>query len=508
MRLFWWTIMAMATTATTTGFGVVEAAPTGASLFWTSNDPAVREARDLALKGKLSEADTVLTESSAPGTAEDAQARAEGREILRRIRIEYDQEPAELLKKLQQKLPDLTTADLEYWRQIGQAQARVLDDKLWYFGREPSNIWLFCDDAKTRLAKREGRDPRALPATSAKEEGLIKHIEEVIAAAEPTGKDQVVPYKITVRYKLTVKPDRPGAKAGSVVRCWLPFPQEYRQQKEVRLLRTSPAEHTLAPTAVDTWPIGGAPQRTVYFERKIEDAAQPLVFEVDFEFVSCAFYPNLDESKARHQGHSFPAEYLVDRPTHIVFTPQIRAKVAEIVGPLNNPLAKARAIFRWICANHRWCAEQEYSVLPNASEKLFLAGRGDCGTHALLFITMCRLADVPARWQSGWETAPGGYNMHDWAEFYVAPWGWLPADTSYGFKDSDNPKVREFYCGHQDAFRLIVNLDYGCPLQPAKKDLRSEPLDFQRGEVEIDGRNLYFDEWSYKFDFDQAPVRQ
>jgi hypothetical protein len=57
--------------------------------------------------------------------------------------------------------------------------------------------------------------------------------------------------------------------------------------------------------------------------------------------------------------------------------------------------------------------------------------------------------------------------------------------------------VRYFYFGHQDSYRMIVNLDYGCPLQPPKKSMRSEPADFQRGEVEIDGRNLYFNEWEY-----------
>jgi len=41
--------------------------------------------------------------------------------------------------------------------------------------------------------------------------------------------------------------------------------------------------------------------------------------------------------------------------------------------------------------------------------------------------------------------------------------------------------VREFYFGHQDSYRLIVNLDYGSPLVPAKQSLRSEPADFQRG---------------------------
>jgi hypothetical protein len=98
--------------------------------------------------------------------------------------------------------------------------------------------------------------------------------------------------------------------------------------------------------------------------------------------------------------------------------------------------------------------------------------------------------------------------MHDWAEFYVEPWEWLPADPSYGLRTSDDPKVRHFYFGHQDAYRLIVNLDYGMPLVPPKHSLRSEPADFQRGEVEIDGKNLYFDEWDWEMKFEWEPLER
>jgi transglutaminase-like putative cysteine protease len=115
----------------------------------------------------------------------------------------------------------------------------------------------------------------------------------------------------------------------------------------------------------------------------------------------------------------------------------------------------------------------------------------------MLFIAMCRAAGIPARWQSGWQTERIGYDMHDWCEFYVEPWGWLPADPTYGFEKSDDPAVRDFHFGHLPAYRMIVNLDYGRDLSPPKHSLRSEPLDFQRGEVEIDGKNLYFPYWDY-----------
>jgi hypothetical protein len=127
--------------------------------------------------------------------------------------------------------------------------------------------------------------------------------------------------------------------------------------------------------------------------------------------------------------------------------------------------------------------------------------------QATLFITMCRYAGIPARWQSGWQSKPGEVNMHDWSEIYVAPWGWIPCDASNGLQQSDDPKVREFYLGHQDAYRLIVNRDYGCPLVPPVSSLRSEPADFQRGEIEIDGMNLFYDDWDYDIEFQWTPLR-
>ncbi len=44
---------------------------------------------------------------------------------------------------------------------------------------------------------------------------------------------------------------------------------------------------------------------------------------------------------------------------------------------------------------------------------------------------------------------------------------------------------------------LLVNDDYSKPLFPAKIFPRSETVDFQRGELEWRGGNLYFDKWNY-----------
>jgi hypothetical protein len=186
----------------------------------------------------------------------------------------------------------------------------------------------------------------------------------------------------------------------------------------------------------------------------------------------------------------------------------VRELAQEIVGSQVNPLEKARLIFRWISRNIPWCAELEYSIIPNLSAKGLTARKGDCGVQGLVFVTLCRAAGVPARWQSGFQLRPGNWNLHDWSEFYIEPWGWLPADASYGMQDHSDPRIRDFFCGQMDPYRFIVNLDFGRPLVPPKTSFRSEPNDFQRGEVEIDGHNLYFDEWEWTFHVDSQPLEE
>jgi hypothetical protein len=43
---------------------------------------------------------------------------------------------------------------------------------------------------------------------------------------------------------------------------------------------------------------------------------------------------------------------------------------------------------------------------------------------------------------------------------------------------------------------MIVNQDISAPLF-LQKSIESETVDFQRGEVEWKGGNLYFDRWNY-----------
>lgn len=479
----------------------------GAAEVFSSGEPVMVRVRQLIADGRLAEAEAALEADRAAGEAGRKRAAEDGLETIRRLRRDYHLDLPMLVERLRGAIPDVTESDVRRWQQAGEVQHRVLDGRVAFFIREPSNIFRFCDEAKRRRAAQWATRPAGVPDKQARaEEALLKHLADVIEAAESSGRTEVLPIRHRIRYKLTVLPNRPGARRGSLVRCWLPFPQEYRQQKEVKLVRASPAGYRIAPNAIVGGNPGGAAQRTLYLEQRIDDPAQPVVFEEELEYVSFAFYPGLDDAAARPLPSDWGNACLGERPPHIVFPPALREAVRQAVGDEANPLVRARRIFHYVATTMRYCAEEEYAIIPSFTAKALETRKGDCGIHSMLFISMCRAAGIPARWQSGWETQPLQWNMHDWAEFYVEPWGWLPADTSYGLQASDDPRVREFYFGHQDSYRMIVNLDYGCPLDPPKSSLRSEPADFQRGEVEIDGRNLYYDDWSWGFQFDLEPA--
>ncbi len=469
--------------------------PTAASLAFTSTDAKVLAALKMLESGDFRKAEESLTAraQNEPSVSMEAlRAREELVDIIGRIRFEYSLDAVGLLAKIKKSIPDATAEDVERWASDSSARFKVIDGRKLFFRREPRNIFLFSEEANKRRAA-AGRGP------SAPKWPLTEHLAAILAEADRTGAGEVLPIQHRVTHTLTIRNDHPAIQPGAKVRVWLPLAQEYRQQRNVRLIRTSPAATLVAPSAIEGNPVTGALQRTVYFEHTIGDVNAPLVFNEVFEYTSYAYCPKLDVTKVEPLPADWNDAYLTERAPHIVFTPAIREQVATIVGDETNPLIKARKIFRWISVNIPWNAEDEYCIIPSFALKGFGARRGDCGVQNSLFIAMCRIAGVPARWQSGFETKPGeAWGMHDWAEIYIAPWGWLPADASYGLQQSEDLRVAEFYCGRQDSYRLIVNLDWGRELFPPKQSLRSEPADFQRGEVEIDGKNLYYDAWEAK----------
>ena len=59
-------------------------------------------------------------------------------------------------------------------------------------------------------------------------------------------------------------------------------------------------------------------------------------------------------------------------------------------------------------------------------------------------------------------------------------------------------ELRDFYFGGLDPYRMAANADHCQPLNPPKGSMRSDNVDFQRGELEASGQNIYFDQFDYE----------
>ncbi len=273
-------------------------------------------------------------------------------------------------------------------------------------------------------------------------------------------------------------------KDGETVKVHLPIPCECENVKNFRILDSSPSLKIVAPP--------DALQRTVYFEDKFTGGE---TFYVEYEFENHMRYVDPDPSEVYDAQPSF---YLNEQPPHIMFTPYIKDLTREVVGEETNPLLKARKIYDYITSHVMYSYMRSYLAITNLVEYTATGLKGDCGLQALLFITMCRCAGVPARWQSGLYSAPGDIGCHDWAQFYVAPYGWLFADCSLGGSAYrlGNEERRDFYFGNVEPFRVIANSDFQQEFIPPKKFLRNDPYDNQTGEAELDNRGLKRGEYS------------
>lgn len=416
-------------------------------------------------------------------------------ERLRRVPFDFALTTDDVLKQIKTDIPDATMDDVETWTKDGALESLVIDGERRYYRRAVRNMYL--------LNKKAG-ERRTSKSTDRKTPGKDKfgvitdmgvHAKNALEARKKSSSPLVTPQRFRIDYSLTVKPGE--VPKGKIIRCWLPFPKECRTQKNIKLLKSFPKKAVIAPNDVE--------QRTVYFEQP-SGGDDPTTFSISFELTNYAFAEPVDPAKVKpyDKNGEVYKKYAVERPLHISFTPEIQEKVKEICGGESNPWLKAKNIFEWVEGNIPWSGAIEYCLVPNLSQRAFLRRTGDCGMQGLLFVTMCRIAGVPARWQSGWSLRPARINMHDWTQFYIEPYGWLYADPSHGLIDSEDPEVKWYNFGNFDRYRLIVNSDYGMELHPPKKHFRSEPVDFQRGEVEWDGGNLYFNQWSW--DFEATPV--
>ena len=402
-----------------------------------------------------------------------------------RIAIDFSRDRDWIVDYLKPYYPELTDLQMAGWEESKALECRIIDGQKKYFRNAGRNLFRIDPEARKVFEAVNG------VTRDVEDVYLDEYNHGVIATVRSTGENLVKPVNFVIKYELTVKPDQ--VPAGETIRAWMPYPREDQNSiTEVKLLSASEAGYIIAPDDME--------HKSIYMEKKAE-AGNPTVFSYTFSFTGFnEWYDFQAEDCLPYDTQSgLYKTYTAERKSHIIFTGRIRSLTDSLTAGIDNPYLKVKAIYGWIVKNFPWASAREYSTIENIPMYVLENRHGDCGQVGLLLVTMCRCAGVPARWQSGWMLHPGAVNMHDWSEVYYEGIGWVPTDVSFGRGRDGVADIEDeylFYTKGLDAYRLICNSDYSGQFYPAKNFIRSETVDFQRGEVEWAGGNLYFNQWS------------
>ena len=386
------------------------------------------------------------------------------KEILKRIPFEYIYTTEEAAARLMEHVNGATPEELEQLRDEGTIDWLYVHGEVRYKDDFLENMIKTRPDMCARLKN---------PALAEEYEKNGQLLDEVIAKMKAEGGSA---YKIRIKASLQMKKE--AERVGETVRVHLPIPLQYSQAKNVKLLHCSEQDYVLA--AEDQI------QRTVYMETKLEPDHE---FSIEYEFENHMKYVDPDPAAVSVEQPDF---YTSEQAPHIMFTPYLKSLTAEVVGDETNPLIKARKIYDYITSHIMYSFVRQYFTITDIPEYMASSMKGDCGIYALLFITMCRIAGVPARWQSGLYATPLTCGNHDWAQFYVAPYGWMYADCSFGggaYRAGAMDRWN-FYFGNLEPFRVPCCSDFQHDFAPEKKFLRDDPYDNQNGEAEYEDCGL------------------
>lgn len=399
------------------------------------------------------------------------------REILQVLPLEYIMNYEEALAALRRKVPDLTEAEFADLKDHGKIDWIYVNGKERYLDDIVDTLLKVNPSIKERAAK---LDP-SIGQPDEEKKALLEVIRQV-----QRQKSVAYHFRIKAGVRISDEAFHPGH-----VRVHIPVPCMCKQVQEMKILSASNREYYLSDE--------NAPQRTICFE---EDMTENHPFYVEYEYVNRVNYIEVDPQKVEPIVPSGFADELAEKLPHIQFTPYMRSLAAKLTEGIRNPYLKAKSIYDYITTHVEYSFVRNYLSIENLAEYAALGLKGDCGIQALMFITLCRISGIPARWQSGLYTTPLDAGMHDWAQFYIEPYGWLFADCSFGgsaYRDGDEAR-RQFYFGNLDPFRMPANSDFQEELIPPKKYLRADPYDNQRGEVEFEDKGLHFHEFKASYE--------
>lgn len=387
------------------------------------------------------------------------------RERIRRLPTQYPWTREQALEKLREIVPSVTDEQFDAWELDGRIDFIYINGQKRYFIRCHRSI-----TKHPELVRQAGREVKP------DNKWLDPMIQEIKEKGSLTR-------RITLETSVYVEKEDfvPGEYL-----MHLPYPAPSAQQSDICLLEGEP--DCIAPA--------DAPARTVHWQRKLDEWQE---FGVKYAYTSCIRYADPLHQPAPEQPlypNAAPpcADDLAESGAYMRFTPYLKALAADLMKGAKNDTEKAWRFYEFVTTKVDYSFMRDYFQIDDLNEFCAVNLRGDCGLQALLFIILCRIGGIPARWQSGYAVEPDYTGSHDWAQFYLPGWGWLFADCSYGgsaYRYGATERHR-FYFGNLDPMRMVANRAFQAALTPELSVLRVDPYDNQYGEVERIGAEQPF----------------
>lgn len=381
------------------------------------------------------------------------------KEIIQRLPTQYPYDCEAALETMRKAIPDFTLAELTELETDGKVDFIYLNGEKRYFIRFHKNLLRFPE-----LSVRAGE------TVSAFSQWLDPLIEQIKADGSLTK---------NIRLKASITLEEANFIKGETYLVHMPIPANAPQVTDVVV--AFPGFTPKHIDSMDAW------QRTAVFEQTL---SKNHAFEATYSFTETIHYADLTRpappAPLYPNAPAVSAQDLAEEGSCIRFTPYLRALTQAVTEKAASPLEKVRKIYDFVTMKVAYAFVRDYFQIDHLGEYAAINLKGDCGIQALLFINMCRIAGVPARWQSGQVISQTYIGSHDWAQFYLEGWGWLFADCSFGGSAyrNGNEERRLFYFGNLEPLRIVYNRGYQKPFEIDKKHLRIDPYDNQSGEME------------------------
>ena len=192
-----------------------------------------------------------------------------------------------------------------------------------------------------------------------------------------------------------------------------------------------------------------------------------------FRFITFDYRPEVDRTVEHDNWDQIPdliieqytkAEHFLEQDDTLIDT------VFQLLEDIANPVSQAEALYDWVQKSMTYIYPPDRRGVQNAFETL----KGDCGQYSALFMTMCRIAGIPARQQSGFNFIPENTGAHVWSEIYLPVKGWVPVDATRknGFLHLHNK-------------RLITSIGLNIPLKHTPHWATFENSEVENGRTDF-----------------------